>query len=241
MGYHPPIPSIADATPEERERYGLPLPPDVSHLITEDDTPVDNLLSEKQQRLLVGCLYSSWNPGTPFLAAANVGLFYGLRLPAVVPDVMLSLDVEVAEDWDKKSNRSYFIWEFGKPPEVVIEIVSNQDGNELGSKFQKYARAAVAYYVIFDPLHKLGEQILRIYELRGNNYIERSETWLELAGLGLTLWQGEFEGKTYQWLRWCDRDGNLVLTGDERAEQEHQRAERLAAILRAQGIDPDAL
>ena len=27
--------------------------PDVRYLVTEDDTPVDNLFSEKQQRLLV--------------------------------------------------------------------------------------------------------------------------------------------------------------------------------------------
>jgi hypothetical protein len=64
------------------------------------------------------------------------------------------------------------------------------------------------------------------------------DNWLEQVGLGLALWQGEFKGKTYQWLRWCDREGNLLLTGDERTKQEHQRTERLAAILRAQGIDP---
>ena len=33
--------------------------PDVEHLITEDDTPVDNLLSEKQRRLLTEPLYST--------------------------------------------------------------------------------------------------------------------------------------------------------------------------------------
>ena len=48
--------------------------PDISALITEDDTPVDNLPSEKQQRLLTEPLYSSWTgPGDnrPFLAAAQ--------------------------------------------------------------------------------------------------------------------------------------------------------------------------
>ncbi|TAN94968.1 MAG: Uma2 family endonuclease, partial [Phormidium sp. SL48-SHIP] len=32
---------------------------------------------------------------------------------------------------------------------------------------------------------------------------------------------------------------NLLRHGEERAEQEHQRAERLAARLRELGIDPD--
>jgi hypothetical protein len=50
---------------------------------------------------------------------------------------------------------------------------------------------------------------------------------------------GVYENKKDIWLRWCDQDGNLVLTGRERAEQEHQRAERLAEKLRTLGIDPD--
>jgi len=48
----------------------------IQHLITEDDTPVDNLPSEKQQRLLTEPLYSAWSgpgAGRTFLAAANVG------------------------------------------------------------------------------------------------------------------------------------------------------------------------
>jgi hypothetical protein len=34
----------------------------VNNLVTEDDEPLDNTLSEKQQRLLVEPLYSSWTP-----------------------------------------------------------------------------------------------------------------------------------------------------------------------------------
>jgi hypothetical protein len=69
--------------------------PDIQSLITEDDTPVDNLPSEKQQRLLTEPLYSSWTGAgaeRPFLAAANVGIFSVARNPAIVPDMFLSLD-----------------------------------------------------------------------------------------------------------------------------------------------------
>jgi hypothetical protein len=48
---------------------------DISHLVTENDTPVDNFPSE-EQRLLVEPLYSSKALPAPFLAAANVGLFW---------------------------------------------------------------------------------------------------------------------------------------------------------------------
>jgi hypothetical protein len=86
-------------------------------------------------------------------------------------------------------------------------------------------------------------------------YSEIADTWLEQVGLGLTLWQGEFEGRQDTWLRWQDQAGNLLQLGDEqavqerqraeqerqRAEQERQRADRLAELLRAQGIDPDQI
>jgi hypothetical protein len=83
---------------------------------------------------------------------------------------------------------------------------------------------------------------------------ERQDTaqfpWLKL---GLTLWEGEFEGKVDTWLRWTDDQGVMIPTGKERAEQErrraeqaeqraeqeHQRAERFAALLRQAGIDPE--
>ncbi len=59
--------------------------PDADKLITEDDTPIGNFASEKQQRLLVGSLYSSLQK-QPFLAAANVGVYYTDLKPAIVPD-----------------------------------------------------------------------------------------------------------------------------------------------------------
>ena len=57
--------------------------------------------------------------------------------------------------------------------------------------------------------------------------------------MGLTLWDGTFEGQQQTWLRWCDREGEILRTGDERAENERQRAERLAQLLRERGINID--
>ena len=212
--------------------------PDANLLITEDDTPVDNFASAKQQRLLVSSLYSSLNT-TPFLAEANVGIYYNVSQPAIVPDVFVSFNVQVPAAWWEKPNRCYLVWNFGKSPEIVVEIVSNRVGHELTDKFAIYAQMRVSYYVVYDPAQQLGETPLRLYELRGLNYTELTAPWLEQVNLGFTLWQGEFEGRHDTWLRWCDRKGTLLLTGDEQAEQERQRAERLAAILRDQGIDFD--
>ncbi|MDW8201593.1 MAG: Uma2 family endonuclease, partial [Cyanobacteriota bacterium SKYGB_h_bin112] len=101
----------------------------------------------------------------------------------------------------------------------------------------------------------------------GINTVGQS-VWLETIGIGLTLWEGTYEETIPRlWLRWCNADGQVIATGAEgqeiqrqraeaeyqraeaerqRAEAEHQRAEaerqradRLAAQLRALGINPD--
>jgi hypothetical protein len=206
-----------------------PLPeirPPLDDLVTEDDTPVDNMFSEKQQRLLTEPLYSSWDAGRPFLATANVGLFYAVRQPPLVPDALLSLDVEVSGDWLAKEHRSYFGWEFGKAPEAVLEIVSNTEGGETTDKMNKYAQIGILYYVIYDPAQAVRSEPLRVFVLRDKSYAPCSAEWLPVVGLGLTLWQGRFENWETEWLRWCDRQGRVIPTGSERAEQERQRAEQ---------------
>ncbi|MBI3959720.1 MAG: Uma2 family endonuclease [Chloroflexi bacterium] len=226
--------------------------PDISHIVTEDDTPVDNFPSEKQQRLLTEPLYSSWagpGQGRSFVAAANVGLFASLAQSPLVPDVFLSLDAQIAEDWWSKRKRTYFFWEFGKPPEVVIEVVSNQVGNETSKKMDGYARMGIAYYAIFDPMQQVQEGVLRVYALNPGprTYAEVDPSFLPGVGLGLSVWRGSYEGREDLWIRWQDSRRRLIPTGAERAEeerlradQEHRRSERLAAQLRALGIDPNA-
>ena len=100
---------------DELEAIAMEVRAVVENLVTEDDVPVDNVFSEKQQRLLTEPLFSSWSgPGEqrPFVAMANVGLFYALRRPPLVPDVLLSLGVKMPADIHLKHNRSYFVWEY---------------------------------------------------------------------------------------------------------------------------------
>lgn len=241
--------------------------PDISGLVVEDDTPVDNLPSEKQQRLLTESLYASWagppseegGQPRPFLAAANVGLFASVKQPPLVPDFFLSVDVVPAEPRWAKENRTYFFWEFGKSPDLVIEVVSNREGEELGKKRRGYAAMRIPYYVVYDPARHLGKAVLQAFEVRGDLYVP-IQPWFATLGLGLVEWEGEFEGMSGPWLRWRREDGTILPTGAEHAESERRRAEsereraenerkraedaearaqRLAARLRALGVDPD--
>ncbi|MBW4466206.1 MAG: Uma2 family endonuclease [Pegethrix bostrychoides GSE-TBD4-15B] len=234
---------------------------DISHLVIEDDTPVDNFQSEVQQRLLVEPLYSSQALPTPFLAAANVGLFYKLKGEPIVPDMLLSLGVQRAEDFSQRRNRSYFVWEFGKAPEVCIEIVSNTEGDELilsqksrqkgktAAKQAIYAQIGIRYYVVFDPLRQIqssdamNNALLRVWSISPDGYRELTppsgitavsqSVWLNAVGLGLTLWEGSFEEEIpHLWLRWCDQAGQVIPTGAERAAGAETRAENAEAKAR---------
>lgn len=255
-------------TPQFLETEAIVTELDISHLVIEDDTPVDNFQSAQQQRLLVEPLYSSKALSMPFLADANIGVFYKLKGDPIVPDVLLSLSVQRPEDFSQRRNRSYFVWEFGKVPEVCLEIVSNQEGDELtlSKKSQQkgkkdcqkdiYAQIGVPYYVVFDPLQQIqGEDdmngaLLRVWTISSGRYVELTPVegimdvgqpvWLETINLGLILWEGQFEEEvTRLWLRWGDKDGRVIPTGAEDRDLERQRANRLAERLRAMGINPD--
>lgn len=250
--------SLDDATTSDK---GLPMQtaqsvrdaqrfedPDISHLVIEDDTPVDSIFTEKQERLLTAPLYASWSGPVgedglsrrSFEVFANVGLFHTPKKQAVVPDIMLSLDVKIRPDQSVKKNRTYFIWEFGKPPDVVIEIVSNRVGGEADSKKRRYRRIGIPYYVIYDPEHHLSNVALRSYELRGELYVAMKKHYFPNVGLGVVEWTGSHENFETTWLRWCTKDGELIPSPTERADDAAKRAERYAAVLRSMGIDPDA-
>lgn len=235
-------------------------------LVTEDDTPVDNWFSEHQRTLLVEPL-DNWHPldetGAPrkFLAGSDVGVFWMLRESPLVPDMFLSLDVqldiETPADWWRKKNRSYFVWEHGKAPEIAVEIVSNQKGKETGTKLRDYALMGVNYYVVFDPALNLSEESLRIFELNKRRYVRYHDQYFPDIGLGLTLWEGSYrDSPPTTWLRWTDENNLLIPTGAEmaikaqaeseraareaeRATQEAGKAALLAAKLRELGIDPE--
>jgi Uma2 family endonuclease len=228
----------------------------IDELITDVEEPVENWFIEKQRRLLTDSLFAAWRGpgrGRTFITASDVGVFPEKKQTPIVPDVLLSLDVPKGLDPARKEHRSYFLWIMGKPPDVVFEFVSDRRGGEEGHKKARYAEIGVQYYVIFDPQRWLRGDVLRSYELRKDGtYHALKENRFAAVGLGVGLWQGEYEGWDKEWLRWYDRRGRLIPTGAElaalarkkadKAEQksvrERRRIEELEAQLRAHGIEP---
>jgi len=232
---------------QEVEPFDPACAPKLDHLITQDDTPLDNWLVERLERLLTEPLYSSWGgpgEGRTFIAAANVGLFAEPKNPAFVPDFLLSLDVKFGEgDFSAKENHSYYVWKYGKFPDLILEVVSDRRGGEDGYKMRAYARMGVPFYVIYDPDDLLGGGVLRAFGIHRKQYEPIDPTWMPDVRLGLKFWEGEFQGMRRAWLRWCDEQGNVIKTGAERADDERRRSDdtikRLQAQIRALGGEPE--
>ena len=198
---------------------------EMEHLVTEDDTPVDNRFSERQQHLLPTILFASWPEGKPFEAVSNVGLFYSLHgEPPVVPDFMLSLGVEPRPVSGKKADRSYMTWIYGKAPDLVVEVVSNTKGGELGEKMEIYAKIRITYYAVFDPFFLLSSRELRVFRLVEGRYVEMlSSQWMPEIGLGLTVWDGVVGDVRDRWLRFVDTKGEMLPTSEEKYESERKK------------------
>jgi hypothetical protein len=97
-------------------------------------------------------------------------------------------------------------------------------------------------YVVFEP--ELG--LLEVYRLQSDRYVleqpnENGHHWFEELQLFLGTWTGEKEGRSGYWLRWWDAETRVLPWAIEKIEMERQRADRLAEMLRSQGIDPEAI
>jgi Uma2 family endonuclease len=205
--------------------------PDFSRIEIEDGAPVESRFQELQMRLLTESLQVSWPPmrlkdGRQAEVFADVGLFYDPPRPPIVPDVMLSLDLEpIPQGTTDKGYNTYSVPHRGKPPDLCIEIVSNRKGKEY-QKLDTYAEAGVPYVVIFDPKLRTSRSAMRAYTLHDGAYLNYvGFRWFEELGIGLALWQGSYGPFTTTWLRWCDADGTILPTGEELSQAERQRAD----------------
>ncbi len=174
------------------------------------------------------------------------------------PDVFVALDVS------RDDRKSWVVWEEGKAPDVVIELLSTstaqQDKTVKKRIYQQQLRIPEYFwYDPFNPEDFAGFSLERgLYQPIPFDSQHRLVS--QQLGLHLVRWQGQYMAADATWLRWATPAGELLTTGQEqvveerqrteeqrqradeerqRADEERQRADRLATRLREMGIDPD--
>lgn len=213
------------------------------------DDPVENIQQPPLAAALTDALGAAGRIQPETLIGSNFGLVATVNKRIVVkaPDWFYVPQVHpVAEDTIR---RSYTPNLEGAAVAVVMEFLSQEEGGELSvrstppyGKLHFYERILrVPTYVTYDPY----EPSLEVRCLQDGGYVVQAvddgRVWIPELKLFLGIWTGERLRQTTNWLRWWDETGNLLLWSAEQAEQERQRAERLAAKLRELGVDPDQL
>jgi Uma2 family endonuclease len=160
----------------------------------------------------------------------------GDNLTRRAPDVMVALGRP------KGHRRAYLQWrEGGIAPQVVFEILSPSNrGEELVLKFQFYETYGVEEYYIYDPDFQTlegwlrdGQVLTKIPEMNG---------WISpRLGVRFELMEDQFrlygpDGRPFVSMLEYARQAEEQR---RQAEEQRQRAERLAAQLRALGVEPE--
>ncbi|BAQ64927.1 Uma2 family endonuclease [Geminocystis sp. NIES-3709] len=220
--------------------------PTQDDLPSDDDDKMETSRHKYQMDLLLETIYPWLEKRQDGYAGGNMFVYFSVNQVKnhdyKGPDFFCALDVP------QKERKSWVVWEEGKAPDVVIELLSestaNYDKNEKKLIYQN--RLRVLEYFWYDPfnpddwagfsLEKGGYQPLKLDDR--NRYIS------EQLQLALVRWQGVYRGIDAVWLRWQTLDGKLLPTDKEVSELEKQRADeaqleiaRLKELLRNSGVE----
>ena len=215
------------------------LMPDATQL-ESNEPEMESSLHYAQLALLVACLEWLWRDRTDFFIGATLTIYFsreqlknqGFRGP----------DFFLVKGTEKRPRRSWVVWEEGgRYPDVIIELLSTStektDKNLKKALYQD--RFRTPEYFLFSPeaLTLTGYRLVNgQYEaIAPNPY---GHLWSQALELSLGVQNDQ--------LRYFTAEGNLVPTPEEaalQAESQAQamadRAARLAAQLKAAGIEPD--
>jgi Uma2 family endonuclease len=232
--------------------WEAPTPP--TNLVFDDGDPLETNRHRIAMNVLIDSALVALQEREDFFVGGNMFVYYS-RSQAMNrdfrgPDFFVALEVD-----GKRERQGWVIWEEeGRYPDVIIELMSPSTAKvDKGIKKALYERTFhTADYYIYDPFDRDSLLGWHLDEKQRYQPLEPNESgwlWCETLELWLGTWEGSIRREppdgTCQWLRFYDRQGNLVLLPEEaerlRAQQESQRAERLAERLRELGEDPNAL
>ena len=222
------------------------LPPTQDQLPCCDGIPMETQRHQLQMEFLKNQLLPWLTPREDGYVGGNMFVYFSLAQVRNQdfrgPDFFAVLGVP------KKERKSWVVWEEGKAPDVVIELLSDstaeRDKTEKKQIYQNQLR--VPEYFWFNPFNPddwagfaLRDGVYEPLELDTQGKFISHQ-----LGLTLVQWQGTYQDVEAVWLRWATREGVLLPTPEEQAQQRAQqaelRAEQLAAQLRAMGIEPES-
>jgi len=242
----------------------------VIQLPTQDELPCDDGVPMETQRhkmqmdLLIEALHPWLEERDNGYLGGNMFIYYSAAQLKTQdfkgPDFFAVLDVSKGE------RKSWVVWEEGKTPDVVIELLSDStaNGDKTIKKEIYQSRMRVPEYFWYDPFNS---KDFAGFRLSGTVYQpltldEQGRYLCQSLQLYLLTWKGSYRGVMTTWLRWADLAGNLLPTGEElvqqaqaqlrqtqteleeaQAEVQQAQAEKnkLAAKLREMGMDPNQL
>ncbi len=229
--------------------------PDHSQLPDEDGSFVKNYQEPPQGDLLTDCItpiLKQLHPDGNYCIGRDCGIYWRLPDPPEAPEKGAE-----APDWfyipnipptiNGKVRRSFVLWQETAIPLIALEFVSGNGSEErdqtpVKGKFWVYERAI---QIPFYGIYEVKKAQVEVYQLINGRYQkmipnDRGHYAIEPLKVELGIWRGQYQNQQFPWLRWWDAEGNLLLTSQEQIERERQRGDRLAAQLRALGIEPEA-
>jgi Uma2 family endonuclease len=215
----------AGITQAELEALGIVWPPTQDDLPYDDGMPMESQRHVMQLQLLMDPLRLLWEGRQDVYIGGNMFVYYSLAQVRNKdfrgPDFFVALDVP------KHERKSWVIWEEGKGPDVVIELLSEstaaQDKGEKKDIYQD--RIRVPEYFWFDPFS--GEWAGFIIQHGRYAAIEEDSQGRLLSqtlGLALVRWEGIYQEVEARWLRWATLSGALLPTPQEVAVETQRQA-----------------
>lgn len=209
------------------------LMPDATQL-ESDEPEMESTLHYVQLALLVSCLEWLWRDRNDYFIGANLTIYFSRQ--QLKNRDFRGPDFFLVAQTQKRPRKSWVVWEEnGKYPDLIIELLSDStatvDREFKKNLYQNEFRTPEYFWFSPENLEFAG------FRLFGQRYVEITPNeaglrWSE----SLNLYLGILDGK----LRYFTPEGELVPTPEEAAIQAQQRAEQLAAQLRALGVEPEA-
>lgn len=208
--------------------------------LLSDEPPLETDFHRDQIDLLIRLIKTLWQDRNDFYASGNLTIYYNQR--QLKSREFRGPDFFVVLGTEKRDRKSWAVWEEdGKYPNVVVEILSEKTAKiDRGLKKQLYQDTfRTPEYFWFDPI-SLEFRGFHLVDGTYEELVPTAEGWLRSRQLDLYL--GIHNAK----LRFFTREGQLVLSPEERVVQAEERANqaeqslgRLRSQLRSQGIEPE--